>query len=685
MAWHALTLLLEPARLGVLLIGVMIGLAIGVLPGLNGIVGMAMLIPFTYNMDQHTAMALLLGMAAVITSSDFITAVLFGVPGHVGAAATVIDGHAMAKNGEAGRAFGAGFASSLAGGLVGAVVLALSIPILRPVLLAIGSPELLAFTLFGLSMVATLSGRAPLKGLTAAGLGLMISMIGSRSESGTLRWTFDTLYLYDGVPLVPATLGLFAMPELCELAVARKRIAGEHAGDINMSSQWEGVRDVGRHWWLVLRCGILGTALGAIPGIGSAVIDWIAYGYAQRTEKNSETFGTGDVRGVIAPESSNNAKEGGHLVPTIAFGVPAGASMAILLGAFLMHGLTPGPEMLTKHLDVTYTIVWSLTLAHVMGALICLSGSRWLAKISTVRPEILLPIVLALVFVAAYEGSHDWGDLYVLIGFGIVGWIMKRLGWPRPPMVLGIVIGGIFERYLNLSIQLYGGDWFWHVSTTIHPFGVPIPIPVVTIVLCLVGWALFKPLSEIVLNVVREIRQVQGHQLRFGASAAFTLAIIAFIATAILLSSEWPAAAKPVPLTACFMALAAAGLNLINELFGQEQSLAMRGNVDGGVAVRHIDLGVEPAVARRQSTYYFTWLTAFLLGIWLIGFLPAIAIFVFAYMCLGFGERAIHSLGFAAATVLLCWGLFDRILSVAWPASLLGDFFPELRAMVGFI
>src|ERR1700739_1052189 len=249
-AVHALQLLLEPARLMFLCIGVLIGLAIGVLPGLSGIVGMAMLIPFTYNMDPPTAFALLLGMAAVITSSDFITAVLFGVPGHVGAAATVIDGHAMARKGEAGRAFGAGFASSLAGGLIGAVVLALSIPVLRPVLLAIGSPELLAFTLFGLAMVAMLSGRAPLKGLTAAGIGLMISMIGSRSESGTLRWTFDTLYLYDGVPLVPATLGLFAMPELCALAGARKKIAGEAAGNINMSSQWQGVRDVGRHWWL---------------------------------------------------------------------------------------------------------------------------------------------------------------------------------------------------------------------------------------------------------------------------------------------------------------------------------------------------------------------------------------------------------------------------------------------------
>src|SRR6201993_3193090 len=245
-AVHALQLLLDPARLLILFVGVLIGLAIGVLPGLNGIVGMAMLIPFTYNMDAPTAFALLLGMAAVITSSDFITAVLFGVPGHVGAAATVIDGHAMARKGEAGRAFGAGFAASLCGGLTGAILLGVSIPVLRPALLYIGSPELLALTLFGLSMVATLSGRAPLKGLTAAGLGLMISMIGSRSESGTLRWTFDTLYLYDGVPLVPATLGLFAIPELCELAVARKRIAGEHAATISMSSQWEGVRDVMR-------------------------------------------------------------------------------------------------------------------------------------------------------------------------------------------------------------------------------------------------------------------------------------------------------------------------------------------------------------------------------------------------------------------------------------------------------
>jgi len=670
-AIHALHLLLEPTRLMLLFVGVIIGLAIGVLPGLSGIVGLAMLIPFTYNLDEYTAFALLLGMAAVITSSDFITAVLFGVPGHVGAAATVIDGHAMARKGEAGRAFGAGFAASLAGGVVGAIVLGISIPILRPLMLSIGSPELLAFTLFGMSMVATLSGRAPLKGLTAAGLGLMIAMVGSRSQTGTLRWTFGWLYLWDGVPLIPATLGIFALPELCELAVSRRRIAGDNAPNINLSSQWQGVRDVADNWWLVLRCSVLGTGLGAIPGIGSAVIDWIAYGYAQRTEKNAETFGSGDVRGVIAPESSNNAKEGGHLVPTIAFGVPAGASMAILLGAFLMHGLTPGPEMLTKHLDLTYMIVWSLTLAHVIGAVICLACSRYLAQISRIRPEILLPIIIALVFVAAFEGEHDWGDLYALVFFGVIGWIMKRLGWPRPPMVLGIVVGAIFERYLFISTQLYGWGWLWR--------------PAVLGILACVVWALYRPLSQIAVTLIGQLREVGGGKPRFGAAPAFSLAVIVLIVAAIASSAGWPHDAKIVPLTACGMALVAAVLNLVNELFGREQAVDAHADATVQVQGQSGDLGIAPDLLRRRATLFFVWMALFIVAVALIGFIPAIALFVFAYMALGFGEPRLPSLGYAAATTLLCWVVFHWALGVAWPQSLLGDLFPELRAYTGLI
>src|SRR3974390_1996728 len=569
MAWHALTLLLEPMRLLILVVCVLIGLAIGVLPGLSGIVGLALLIPFTYHLDPHTAFALLLGMAAVITSSDFITAVLFGMPGHVGAAATVIDGHAMARKGEAGRAFGAGFAASLAGGLVGAWVVGVSLPILRPVLLSIGSPELLGFTLFGLSMVATLSGRAPLKGLTAPSLGLMISMIGSRAQGGTLRWTFGTLYLWDGVPLVPMVLGLFALPELADLAILRQRIAGDHATNITLSTQWQGVRDVVRHWQLVLRCSILGTALGAIPGIGSAVIDWIAYGYAQRTEANAQTFGTGDVRGVIAPESSNNAKEGGHLVPTISFGVPAGASMAVLLGAFLMHGLTPGPEMLPTHLDVTYTILWSLTPAPVIGALICLSGSRWLAQVSQVRPQILLPIVLSFVFVAAYQGSHSWGDLFTLFFLVVVLLFRNCLGCPPPPMVLGLLIGPIFERYLSISTQLYGIGWLYR--------------PVVVGLLIVVAWVLYRPIAKLAGSLIGQFRTVGVRSIHMSNAAWFTLVVIAVVIAAILSALEWSAQAQFVPLTASGTALTTALLNLVYELFGPKTGPSVRGSADGSV------------------------------------------------------------------------------------------------------
>src|SRR5262245_53899653 len=518
MALRALDQLFEWHRLGILVFGVLLGLAIGVMPGLGGVVALAVLIPFTYNMEPQSAFALLLGVAAVTTISDLIPAVLFGVPGTVGAAATIIDGHAMAERGQAGRAFGAGFVAAALGGIFGAIVLGISVPLLQPVMLAIGSPELLAFSIFGLSMVATLSGRAPLKGLTAAGLGLMISMVGAGTQTGTLRWTFDWLYLFDGIPLIPVTLGLFALPELADLAINRRRIAAHAIADVSVASQWQGVRDVFRNWWLVLRCSGLGTMLGAIPGIGSAVIDWIVYGYAARSEKNAETFGHGDVRGVIAPESANNAKEGGHLLPTIAFGVPAGASMTLLLGAFLLHGLTPGPDMLRRNLDVTYSIIWSLTLANVIGGTICVFGAKYLAKFAEMRHEVLLPLVMPIVFVATFQATRSWGDLYFLLVFGIIGWIMKQLGWPRPPMVLGFVIGEIFERYLFLSNELYGVSWllpFTFGDNGAFQWGHPI----VAVIGIIIAWVLYKPLSETTKMLWHEFKHLHHAHMRVGPNA----------------------------------------------------------------------------------------------------------------------------------------------------------------------
>src|SRR5215469_3801175 len=552
---QALALILEPIRLLIMAGGVLLGLSLGVIPGLGGVVALAILIPFTYNLDAFTAFALLLGMASVTTVSDLIPAVLFGVPGTVGAAASVLDGHPMARRGEAARAFGAGYGASLIGGIFGALLLALAIPVLRPVVLYLASPELLSFCIFGLSMVAVLSGKAPLKGLAAAGLGLMLSMIGGDAQTGTLRWTFGSLYLWDKLPLVPFTLGIFAIPELIDMAASRSSIAGDAPrARVDFHGQWQGWHDAVKNWWLILRCSTLGAFLGAVPGLGAAVIDWIAYGHAIRTEKNTENFGKGDIRGVIAAIASDNSKEGGHLVPTIAFGVPAGASMALLLSAFLIHGLVPGPEMLTKHLDVTYSIIWTLTLSHVLGAIICIAASGIFARLAVVRAGLLVPLVLMVIFLGAFEGSQAWGDLYSLVLFGALGWIMKHLGWPRPPLILGFVLGGIFERYFFISTQIYGAAWAFR--------------PVVLVVFALCLWVVLPPLKKHLAGTVTTFREMRFDSLRFGRDAWFSVATIATILVAMWFSRGWPPAAKFVPDAACYIALFFAAMTLLPEIVG---------------------------------------------------------------------------------------------------------------------
>ncbi len=671
---HALMLILEPARLLIMMAGVVLGLSLGVIPGLGGVVGLAILIPFTYHLDAFSAFALLLGMASVTTISDLIPAVLFGVPGTVGAAASVLDGHPLAKQGQAARAFGAGYGASLIGGLFGAFLLALAIPVLRPVVLYLASPELLSFCIFGLSMVSVLSGKAPLKGLTAAGLGLMLAMIGGDAQTGTLRWTFGTLYLWDKLPLVPFTLGIFAIPELVDMAIARTSIAqNQDRAEIDLAGQWRGLGDALTHWWLVLRCSALGAFLGAVPGLGAAVIDWIAYGHAIRTEKNTEKFGQGDIRGVIAAIASDNAKEGGHLVPTIAFGVPAGASMALLLSAFLMHGLVPGPEMLTKHLDVTYSIIWTLTLSHVMGAVICLAASGLFARLATVRAGILVPLVLMVIFLGAFEGSQSWGDLYSLVIFGAGGWVMKHLGWPRPPLILGFVLGAIFERYFFISTEIYGAAWALR--------------PVVLAVFAGALWVVLPPLKTHLAGTVSSFRHFRTGTLRFGANAAFTSILIATILIAMAFSRQWPPAARLVPTASMLTALFFAVLNLATELFG-DPATALHGPAEAPHMPGAAPLAAQAAGETKihlSALRIFGWILGFLgLGA-CIGLLPALAVLVFLLMWIEFSEPWSRALIASSVATLCIYLLFDRVFALPWPQSLLGDLVPALRDATGLV
>ena len=457
MAVTALVEMAQPFRLLMLCTGVFIGLIVGAVPGIGGLFAMALLIPMTYTMDPYAAFALLLGMGSVNTTSDTIPAILFGVPGSVGAAATVLDGHAMAKNGEAARAFGASYSASMIGGVFGALMLAAAIPIMRPLVLYLKTPDFFAICAFGLSIVAMLAGSQPLKGLAAAMLGMLASFVGIDDIAGVERWTFGQIYLWDGLPIVVVFLGLFGLPELASLL-----LRGSIQGDSKIptySGMWRGVKDTFRAWPLVLRCSAIGSLLGAVPGVGIAVLDWIAYGHAARRPGDGPRFGQGNVLGVIAPESANNAKEGGSLIPTIAFGVPGSASMSILLGAFVVHGLVPGPDMLGKNASITMSMVFSIALANIIGALTCLFLTRPLARVARVPASVLVPLVITFIVVGAYQTNMSAFDFVLLIGIGCVGMVMKELNWPRSAFSLGFVLGPSLETYFFLAYQISGWAW----------------------------------------------------------------------------------------------------------------------------------------------------------------------------------------------------------------------------------
>jgi TctA family transporter len=681
-AGKAFVTLMEPHRLMYLMAGCMMGLVLGIVPGIGGLAGTAMLLPFTFGMDPYSAFALLLGLGATTATGDPIPAILFGVPGGAASAATVLDGFPMAKRGEAGRALSAAYMSSMMGGIFGAALLAVSIPILRPVMLYLGSPELLAFSVLGISMVAVLSGSAPLRGVAAGCLGIMIAMIGSDPQTGTLRWTMDSLYLWDGLPLTPILLGLFALPELCDLLIARTTISKEIDKDNIYKGQWQGVKDCFEHWWLIVRCSWIGGGIGSIPGISASVVDWLAYGHALKTEKGANlTFGKGDVRGVIASESSNNAKEGGALVPTVAFGVPGSATMAILLGAFLIHGLVPGPDMLHKNLDITYAMVWSVALANILGAGACYAFSPQFARLATLRYTLILPAVLSIVYIGAFEASRSWGDLFALLLFGVFGWLMKQFKWPRPPLVLGLVLGDSIERYMFISIERYSFSWLLR--------------PVVAILLLMAIVGVVRPFLADVRRQGGIRKLLSSYQApTFKPQHLFTLFFIAVIAMMVANATQWAFAAKLVPMIVGTLALTVAGVSLFNELCRKPSAAVGGGLIDEAQAEIaqtihadekiHMDLESDTGhlpvrTIVTRAARFFGYLLAFMGLMALIGLIPTAAIFVIVFMRLEGPERWKLVIPYVVVLIVGVYVAFDWFMAIPWPPSLLGQLVPAAK------
>ncbi|MFW3613580.1 tripartite tricarboxylate transporter permease [Billgrantia antri] len=441
-----------------MVVGVLVGLVVGIIPGLGGIAGMALLLPFLYGMEPSIALGMLMGLVAVIPTGDTFASVLLGIPGSSASQATVIDGFSLAKRGQAARALSSAFLASMIGGLIGAAVLTGFILIARPVVLSFSSSELFMLTLLGLSMVAVLSGRDLLKGVAACGLGLLVGTIGMAPATGEFRLNFEIDYLYDGIPLVVIGLGIFALPEIIDLLVKRGAIAGEPA---RLGKGWrQGVQDVGKNRGLVARCAGIGSLLGTIPGLAGSVVDWMTYGHAVQSAKDKSQFGQGDIRGVIAPESANNACACGAMVPTLLFGVPGSGTAAVFLGGLLLLGLQPGVSMIETNLDLTYTIIWSLALANIIGAALCLGLARPVASLTRVPFVILAPLITVLIMFAAFQATRSPGDLLALGATGVLGVLFKQAGWSRPAFLIGFVLAPGAETYFYQAVQFQGSAAF---------------------------------------------------------------------------------------------------------------------------------------------------------------------------------------------------------------------------------
>ncbi|HEV8343310.1 MAG TPA: tripartite tricarboxylate transporter permease, partial [Candidatus Binatia bacterium] len=644
-----------PTTFLLMCIGIAVGFIVGILPGLGGPTAMALMLPFIFKMNAVEAFAFLLGMTAVTATTGDITSVLFGVPGEPTTASTIVDGHAMAKKGEAGRALGAVLMSSLVGAIFGAFCLALVIPVVRPLVLTFGSPEFFMLALLGVTFVAALSGEAVLKGIISGGLGLMLATIGLDPISGIQRFTFGQLFLWDGVGLVPVTIGFYAIPETIELAVLGKSIAQEKVGQIGGVMQ--GVRDTFRHWWLVLRCSAIGTFTAIIPGMGAATTQWLAYAHAVQSSPNKERFGRGAVEGVLGPGAANNSTLGGSMITTIAFGVPASVIMAILLGAFIIQGIVPGPDMLTPppkgKLDLTLSFVWVIVISNIITVAACFLFLSPLAKITQIRGSLIIPFILILIYLGAFAEKNAFEDMMVVLFFGALGWILEKFQWPRPPVLLGLVLGPLAENRLFLSTDNYGLAWSWRpgvlVIFVITLFGIFYPI---------IKERRGKKESVAIPSMPAAATEVKTDPTRARWASAFSFLVVAVLVIALWQSRNFGFRAGLFPWTIGFPVLIFATIQFVMDLTGKTRFKS------GGIGAAS-ELPSDVAYKRTLSSA--AWTVGYFVAIWLLGFSLAIPVTTILYLKIAGKEKWPIAITLTAIAWAFLYGLFDYTLHVPFP------------------
>lgn len=440
-----------------IILGTVIGLFFGALPGLGGSVALALLIPLTLGMEPAQAIAMLGAALGGVTFGGSVTAILLNTPGTANNAATLLDGYPMSQQGRAGEAIGASAAASAMGAVFGLVVLALLVPGMRTVVLAFGPPEIFMVAVLGLTIIATVSKGTMISGLLAGAFGLALSYIGTSPVAIGPRFDFGQIYLWDGIQLVPALIGLFAIAEMVNLAVSYRSVS--QTGTIRTEGAWAGVMEAVKRPFLVLRSSIIGFGIGVIPGVGGTVGSFVAYSVTQQTAKDTTNFGHGDVRGLLSSEAANDSKDGGALMPTLALGIPGSPSTAVLLAGLIFHGTFPGRQLLTDDVHIVFALVGALVISNILTSAIGIVASRYLARITTIDTGLLVPIILVITLLGAFGVRNTFGDVMLALVFGIVGYVMLRFGYSRIPAVIGLILGVLVERSYNTSMQISRGSW----------------------------------------------------------------------------------------------------------------------------------------------------------------------------------------------------------------------------------
>ncbi len=654
-----LALVLSWPTFGYLLLGVFIGMWIGAVPGLGGVVGLVLLLPFTFSMDPVPAFALLMGLYAVTSTSDTISAILLGIPGSVASQATILDGYPLAKKGQAGRAFGAAYTVSAFGGVFGALLMAASLPFILPVIFAFGIPEFLMLGLLGLTMVGVLSGSAVSKGLIVGLLGLLLTTVGYAEATGVPRFSLHTEYLLDGIPIIPIALGLFGIPELLEMAVKNTSISRVEMADERHGGMLRGIKDVLKHRWLALRSAIVGTYVGVLPGLGGSIVDWIAYGHAVQSAKDKSKFGKGDIRGVIAPEAANNASRAGALIPTVAFGIPGSLGAAILLSALVIKGLQPGPDMLTVNLGLTFSMIWDIAIANILAAGLLMLLSRQIAKIAFLPAHSVVPGVMVVLLMGAWVATSSMGDWWTCLAMAVLGYVMKQGGWPRSPLILALVLGTLIENNFQLTMQLHDGfSWMYQ-----RPIVVIIEVAILaTIVLAARG--LTRPKS---------VRARKTKDKDVGSSQSLMSFLLAAVLLAVFVWAFFiakgfeDAATGQFPLAVLTLAIPLALFVLIRDTRACYSGIRHAGGTAKAIAAASQDWEL-PASMR-----FFAYLLAMLATTYIAGQLVSLPLFVALYARRWGNFSWTRSLLYAAASLLLVWGLYAQIMNLHLYPSLLFD------------